>query len=85
MAEKRRLWSIHWEMLGLTVVLFVLAAVLVDFRPVVDENFFFSTSDPQFRQTKKIEKQMRKRRGKFKVRNHNEAAKGKRTRQEKAA
>jgi putative sigma-54 modulation protein len=31
---------------------------------------------------KKIEQQMRKRRGKFKVRNHNEAAKGKRLRQD---
>src|SRR5213076_2569931 len=45
----------HWWMLALTVVLFVLVAALVDLRPVVDENFFFSTSDPQFRQSKKIE------------------------------
>jgi len=43
-------------MLLLTVVLFGLVATLVDLRPVVDENFFFSTSDPQFRQSKKIEK-----------------------------
>ena len=42
-------------MLALTVVLFVLVAALVDLKPVVDENFFFSTSDPQFRQSKKIE------------------------------
>src|SRR5438445_11873154 len=47
----------HWWMLALTVVLFVLVAALVDLRPVVDENFFFSTSDPQFRQSKKIEQQ----------------------------
>ena len=46
----------HWCMLLLTVVLFGLVATLVDLRPVVDENFFFSTSDPQFRQSKKIEK-----------------------------
>ena len=46
----------HWWMLLLTVVLFGLVATLVDLKPVVDENFFFSTSDPQFRQTKKIEK-----------------------------
>src|SRR5437899_8627033 len=45
----------HWWMLALTVVLFGLVAALVDLRPVVDENFFFSTSDPQFRQSKKIE------------------------------
>src|SRR5216117_4001053 len=45
----------HWWMLALTVALFVLVAALVDLKPVVDENFFFSTSDPQFRQSKKIE------------------------------
>src|SRR6266480_2207359 len=45
----------HWWMLALTVALFVLVAALVDLKPVVDENFFFSTSDPQFRQTKKIQ------------------------------
>src|SRR5438067_1744519 len=45
----------HWWMLALTVALFVLVAALVDLKPVVDENFFFSTSDPQYRQSKKIE------------------------------
>src|SRR5919198_637028 len=45
----------HWAMLGVTTVLFVLVALVVDLRPVVDENFFFSTSDPGVRQTKKIE------------------------------
>src|SRR5205809_2094462 len=55
MARKIRVWSTHWEMLGVTAVLFALVAVLVDLGPVVDENFFFSTSDPQFRQSKKIE------------------------------
>jgi uncharacterized protein len=45
----------HWEMLAITAVLFVLVAVFVDLKPVVDENFFFSTSDPGFRQSKKIE------------------------------
>src|SRR5436190_13389855 len=45
----------HWEMLAVTVVLFVLVAGFVDLRPVVDENFFFSTSDPGVRQSKKIE------------------------------
>ena len=45
----------HWEMLAIPVVLFVLVAVFVDLRPVVDENFFFATSDPGVRQSKKIE------------------------------
>src|SRR6266576_1161727 len=45
----------HWEMLVVTTVLFVLVALVVDLKPVVDENFFFSTSDPGVRQTKKIE------------------------------
>src|SRR3981081_180490 len=37
-----------------TVALFVLIATLVNLKPVVDENFFFSSSDPQFKQTQKI-------------------------------
>src|SRR5438046_4974028 len=45
----------HWEMLAITVVLFVLVAVFVDLRPRVDENFFFSSSDPALRQSKKTE------------------------------
>jgi predicted RND superfamily exporter protein len=43
-------------MLIITGVLFVLVATFVDLKPVVDENFFFSTSDPGIRQTKKIER-----------------------------
>src|SRR5262245_3537007 len=45
----------HWGMLGVVTLLFVLVALFVDLRPVVDENFFFSTIDPGVRQTKKIE------------------------------
>src|SRR4030081_686698 len=45
----------HWEMLAIPVVLFVLVAVFVDLRPVVDQNFFFATTDPGVRQSKKIE------------------------------
>jgi hypothetical protein len=48
------IWS-HWVMLIITAVLFVLVAIFVDLKPVVDENFFFSTSDLGIRQTKKIE------------------------------
>lgn len=47
----------HWVMLVITGVLFALVATFVDLRPVVDENFFFSTSDPGIQQTKKIEHQ----------------------------
>jgi predicted RND superfamily exporter protein len=43
-------------MLVITSILFVLVATLVDLKPVVDENFFFSTSDPGILQTKKIER-----------------------------
>ena len=45
----------HWLMLVVTAVLFGLVAALVDLRPVVDENFFFSTGDPEFQKSKKIE------------------------------
>ncbi|HSU85310.1 MAG TPA: MMPL family transporter [Chthoniobacterales bacterium] len=57
MATKLRPWGTHWEMLATTLVLFILVAVFVDLRPQVDENFFFSSSDPQFQQSKKIEHQ----------------------------
>src|SRR6266702_7448119 len=53
--NKRTRPGAHWEMLSITAVLFVLVAVFVDLKPVVDENFFFSTSDPGFGQSKKIE------------------------------
>src|SRR5205823_7834260 len=51
---KKPLWA-HWLMLAATGLLLGLVALCVDLKPVVDENFFFSTSDPQFRQSKKIE------------------------------
>ncbi|MFN2623777.1 MAG: RND family transporter [Chthoniobacterales bacterium] len=57
MVYKPGWFGAHWWMLALTAVLFALVAAFVDLRPKVDENFFFSTRDPQFRQTKKIEKQ----------------------------
>ena len=46
----------YWLMLAITGVLFALVATFVDLKPVVDENFFFSTSDPGVQQTKKIER-----------------------------
>src|SRR6266481_6405221 len=45
----------HWQMIAVTIALFVLVAVFVDLKPHVDENFFFSTRDPGFGQEKKIE------------------------------
>src|SRR6266704_3164101 len=45
----------HWLMLVIASGLFVLVVTFVDLKPVVDENFFFSTSDPGVQQTKKIE------------------------------
>src|SRR5438034_2697623 len=45
----------YWLMLAIASVLFVLVAVFVDLKPVVDENFFFSTSDPGVQQSKKVE------------------------------
>jgi uncharacterized protein len=45
----------HWLMLVITGVLFGLVTTFVDLKPVVDENFFFSTGDPGIQQTKKIE------------------------------
>src|SRR5438105_1149438 len=55
MAKKRVWLGTHWEMLGVAAVLFVIVAVFVDLKPVVDENFFFSTSDPGVQQSKKVE------------------------------
>src|SRR5438045_7459248 len=46
----------HWLMLVIATGLFVLLATFVDLKPVVDENFFFSTSDPGVQQTKKSER-----------------------------
>src|SRR6266700_1767331 len=46
----------HWLMLVIASVLFALVAMLVDLKPVVDENFFFSTNDPGILQTKKIKR-----------------------------
>src|SRR5919108_1000584 len=55
--EVFRLLGLHWAMLAVAGGLFVLVVTFVDLKPVVDENFFFSTSDPGVQQTKKIERQ----------------------------
>src|SRR3954468_24502744 len=48
--------SRHWLMLALTALLFGLVAVFVDLKPQVDENFFFSSNDPQFQESAKIDR-----------------------------
>jgi len=43
-------------MLALVPTLFALVSVFVDLKPQVDENFFFSSSDPQFQSSAKIDR-----------------------------
>jgi predicted RND superfamily exporter protein len=54
MGSKPVVW-VHWLVLAITAGLAALVATRVDLRPVVDENFFFASSDPGFQQSKKIE------------------------------
>jgi len=44
-------------MLGVAFLLLFLVAKFVNLRPAVDESFFFSSSDPEYQQTKKVEEQ----------------------------
>ncbi len=55
LANKRIPLGHHLLMLAITGVLLALVASFVDLKPVVDQNFFFSTNDPGIQQTKKIE------------------------------
>jgi predicted RND superfamily exporter protein len=55
MTGKRLTFGAHWLMLALTGALLLLVAIFVDLKPVVDENFFFSSSDPQYQQSKQVE------------------------------
>lgn len=55
MTGKRLIAAAHWVVLALTAALFVLVATCVDLKPAVDENFFFSSSDRQYRQAKQAE------------------------------
>ena len=56
MSLKDKLPGRHWAMLALTVLLFGLVALFVDLKPRVDENFFFSSNDPHFQESAKIDK-----------------------------
>jgi predicted RND superfamily exporter protein len=46
---------LRWSMLGTTIVLAILVFLFVDLKPQVDQNFFFSSSDPQFQEDNKID------------------------------
>ena len=54
--RQRRWVGLHWLMILIGLALCVAVAAFVDLKPVVDENFFFSSSDPQFQQSAKIDK-----------------------------
>lgn len=56
LALDRLIHNRHWLMLALTAILFVLVAAFVDLKPQVDENFFFSSHDPQFQESAKIDR-----------------------------
>ena len=43
-------------MLALTAVLFLVVGLFVDLKPQVGANFFFSSSDPQFREDARIDR-----------------------------
>src|SRR5205809_4882383 len=55
MGRKPLRFGAQWLILALTLGLFICVAVFVDLKPVVDEIFFFSTTDPGVQQSKKIE------------------------------
>ncbi len=48
--------QLHYWMFGITALLFCAVAFLVDLKPQVDENFFFSSNDPEFRQQARIDR-----------------------------
>jgi uncharacterized protein len=53
---KGKLPKRHWLMLAVLLLLFGLVAAFVDLKPQVGENFFFSSNDPQFQQSAKIDR-----------------------------
>lgn len=46
----------HWWMLAITGVLFLLVGLFVNLKPEVGENFFFSSSDPQYQEDARIDR-----------------------------
>jgi predicted RND superfamily exporter protein len=53
---KGKLPGRHWLMLGVTAALFGMVAGFVDLKPRVGSNFFFSSDDPQFQESAKIDR-----------------------------
>ncbi|MGI9072290.1 MAG: hypothetical protein ACR2JB_13475 [Bryobacteraceae bacterium] len=53
---KDKLPGRHWLMLAFTIILVGIVAVFVDLKPQVGVNFFFSSNDPQFQQSAKIDR-----------------------------
>jgi uncharacterized protein len=53
---KKKLPGRHWLMLAFAATLFGLVATLVDLKPQVSENFFFSSNDPRFQESAKIDR-----------------------------
>jgi uncharacterized protein len=54
--RKVKLPGRHWWILALTVALLALVASFVDLKPQVEENFFFSSSDAQYRESARIDR-----------------------------
>src|SRR5437762_14324015 len=54
-SPRERRSSAHWLMVALTLLLLGCVAAFVDLKPQVDEHFFFSSSDPQLQESKKID------------------------------
>src|ERR1700748_2958433 len=55
-SSKTKIVWLHWMMLALTVLLFGAVARFVDLKPHVDQNFFFSSTDPKFQESAKIDR-----------------------------
>jgi predicted RND superfamily exporter protein len=53
---RRQFFGLHWLMVLIGLALFGAVVAFVDLKPQVEENFFFSSSDPQFQQSAKIDK-----------------------------
>ncbi len=53
--DKGSRWR-HWLFIALTALLLGLVATFVDLKPHVDENFFFSSSNPISRESDRIDR-----------------------------
>lgn len=53
---KDKLPARHWLMVAFTIILFGIVAAFVDLKPQVGVNFFFSSNDPKFQESAKIDR-----------------------------